>query len=271
MLAAQRQQAIVDRLQAEGVVRVTDLVHAFDVSDMTVRRDLDSLARRGLLIKVHGGATLRASPTSEEPGFAAKGAREAAEKAAIAAAAVALIEPGMAIALNSGTTTHALAHLLAPIPDLTVVTNSPRVAEVLWGFDTAATGHGGPVVIATGGVRTPSDALVGPLAVQALRTLNVDVCFMGVHGISLERGITTPNMLEAQTNQQMLESASRLCVLADHTKFGLSGLSRIAGLEEVQTLITDEAMSASAVDLLRGYIDDVVLAPLDRTARGVGS
>lgn len=271
MLAAQRQQSIVDRLQAEGVVRVTDLVHAFDVSDMTVRRDLDSLARRGLLIKVHGGATLSSSPTSEEPGFSAKAAREASEKAAIAAAAVGLVEPGMAIALNSGTTTYALAQLLAPIPDLTIVTNSPRIAEVLWSFDTTATGQRGPVVIATGGVRTPSDALVGPLAVQALSTLNVDVCFMGVHGVSLERGITTPNLLEAQTNQQLLESASRLCVLADHTKFGLSGLSRIAGLEEIQTLITDEAMSPSAVELLRGYVDEVVLAPFGGSARGVGS
>ena len=131
MLARQRQAFILDRVREDGAVRVADLVRELGVSDMTVRRDLEILDERGLLEKVHGGATSIAGTALFEPGFAAKSALQQSEKDAIADAAVALAEPGMAVAVSAGTTTYALAQRLGVVPGLTVVTNSVRVADVL--------------------------------------------------------------------------------------------------------------------------------------------
>src|SRR4051812_26010367 len=130
MLARQRQELILDEVRSTGGVRVSDLVERLGVSDMTVRRDIEVLAARGLVTRVHGGATAAGSSV-EEPGFAAKSGLHTDAKQAIARAAVTLIEPGASVALSAGTTTHAVAAELVAIPRLTVVTNSLRVAEVL--------------------------------------------------------------------------------------------------------------------------------------------
>ena len=164
MLARQRQAFILDRVREDGAVRVADLVRDLGVSDMTVRRDLETLHERGLVEKVHGGATSISGNALFEPGFAAKSAIQQSEKDAIADAAVVLAEPGMAVAVSAGTTTYALAQRLAVVPGLTVVTNSVRVADVLH-----EVGRNDQTIILTGGVRTPSDALAGPFAVAALR------------------------------------------------------------------------------------------------------
>ena len=177
MLARQRHAYILDRVRADGGVRVADLVRELEVSDMTIRRDLELLHEQGLLEKVHGGATTVPNSTLFEPGFTAKATLQQDAKESIAAAAAALVTAGQAIAISAGTTTYAVAQRLLDVPRLTVVTNSVPVADVLY--------HGGrpdQTVILTGGVRTPSDALAGPFAVAALRTVNVDLVLMGVHG-----------------------------------------------------------------------------------------
>ncbi len=150
MLARQRQALILERVRASGAVRVVELARELDVSDMTVRRDLEVLHDQGLLEKVHGGATALSGLASYEPGFTAKTSLQQAEKAAIAAAAVRLVEPGMSIAISAGTTTHVLARRVAEVPGVTIVTNSIRVADVLH-----RTGRRDQTVILTGGVRTP--------------------------------------------------------------------------------------------------------------------
>src|SRR3954467_12011418 len=124
MLAQQRQAAILDLVRRHGGVRVSQLVRQFGVSDMTIRRDLEALAERGLVDKVHGGATVAGPGPTEEPGFVAKSARQRREKAAIATGAAELVDPGTAVALSAGTTTAALANLLLDVAGLTVVTNS---------------------------------------------------------------------------------------------------------------------------------------------------
>lgn len=255
MLAQQRQGRILAELQRAGAVKVSDLVTTLGVSDMTVRRDLDALSRQGVLDKVHGGATLRQGRGADEPGFAAKSARELAEKEAIGARAAELVQPGTAVAVTAGTTTYVLARHLATVPGLTVVTNSVPVAEVLH-----REGSRDQTVILTGGLRTPSDALVGPVAVDALRGLHVDLCFMGVHGMDDRTGFTTPNLMEAETNRAMLESARRLVVLADHTKWGTLGLSRIARLEEASVLVSDTGLPPHARDVLAEHVGELVLA-----------
>jgi DeoR/GlpR family transcriptional regulator of sugar metabolism len=240
MLARQRQELILAAVRTNGGARVSELVERLGVSDMTVRRDIDELARRGLVTRVHGGATTAGSSV-DEPGFAAKSSLQTTAKQAIATAAAALIEPGASIALSAGTTTRAVASALLGTPRLTVVTNSLRVAEV---FHEA--GRDDVTVVLTGGERTPSDALVGPVAVAALRRLHVDWLLMGVHGMDAEAGFTTPNLVEAETNRALVRSARQVAVVADNSKWGVVGLSTIATLDEVDVVVSDEGLAPPA-------------------------
>jgi DeoR/GlpR family transcriptional regulator of sugar metabolism len=255
-LASQRQAMILDEVARLGAVRVSRLVEKLGVSDMTVRRDLDALARRGLVLKVHGGAVATGDRSIDEPGFEAKQVRAQAEKDAIAHAAAEMIVPGSAIGISAGTTTWTLAHLVKDIPGITVVTNSMRVADVV-----LSSGRNDQTVVLTGGIRTPSDALVGPVAVEALRTLHLDLVFLGVHGMDERSGFTTPNLMESETNRALVEAGRRLVVVADHTKWGLVGLSTIVPLTTADVLITDDGMPADVLALLSESVGDVVVAP----------
>jgi DeoR/GlpR family transcriptional regulator of sugar metabolism len=256
MLAPQRQAAILDRVRAAGGVRVTDLATEFGVSDMTIRRDLESLADRGLLAKVHGGATSMRPGSTDEPGFAAKSIRQRTEKAAIAARAAQFVTPGIAVALSAGTTTAELAQRLVDVPELTVVTNSIPVADVFY-----RAGRADQTVVLTGGVRTPSDALVGPVAVAAIRSLHLDLLFLGVHGMSDRAGFTTPNLMEADTNRALVAAAERLVVLADHTKWGTVGISSIASLADAHVVVTDAGLPEAAQATLTEHVSELVIVP----------
>ncbi|MCT9933817.1 DeoR/GlpR family DNA-binding transcription regulator [Planotetraspora sp. A-T 1434] len=255
MLAQQRQQAILERIRRTGGVRVAELVRDLGVSDMTIRRDLEVLADRGLVEKVHGGATAAGTGSTEEPGFAAKSMRQQPEKEAIARRAAELVRPGTAVALSAGTTTWTLAHHLVDVPELTVITNSVQVADV---FHRAA--RSDQTVVLIGGVRTPSDALVGPVAVAAVRSLNVDTLMLGVHGMSSRAGFTTPNLLEAETNRELVAAAQQLVVLADHTKWGTVGISTIAGLEQAHVVVSDTGLSEEARAELSEHVGTLLLA-----------
>lgn len=254
MLARQRHAYILERITVDGGVRVADLVRDLGVSDMTVRRDLELLDERGLLEKVHGGATAAAGTASFEPGFATKSALRRAEKEAIADAAAALVEPRMAVAISAGSTTYAIAQRLADVVGLTVVTNAVRIADVLHD-----TGLKGQTIILTGGMRTPSDALVGPFAVAALKMVHVDLVFMGVHGMDARSGYTSPNLLEAETDRALIDAGRKLIVVADHTKWGVVGLSSIARLDEAQVLITDSGLPPEAREVLAAAVPEVMI------------
>lgn len=251
-LPGRRRQMILERVRAAGEAKVADLAAEFGVSDMTVRRDLNRLVKDGELHKVHGGAQLQPGSSAEEPGFQSKSQLQLAEKAAIAAAAASMVEPGMSVSLTSGTTTFALARALRQIPRITVVTNSPRIADLLQ--DAPAEGQ---TVLLTGGMRTVSDALVGPLATAAISSLHVDRCFMGVHGYSVEAGLTTPNMMEVEVNRLFLERSDSRVLLADHSKWGTRGLYSIADLEAIDTLITDNALPAENLNTIAEHIHDL--------------
>jgi DeoR/GlpR family transcriptional regulator of sugar metabolism len=260
MLARHRQSLILEDIRRAGSARVSDLTQRLGVSDMTIRRDLEVLARAGLIEKVHGGAVLPGAPSSHEPGFEAKSVLERPEKEAIARAAAALVVPGTAIALSAGTTTFALAHYLLDIPGLTIVTNSMRVANLFETARPAVQVGADASVVLTGGVRTPSDALVGPIADLAIRSLHVDLLFLGCHGIDMEAGLTTPNLAEAETNRAFVHAARRVTVVADHTKWAIVGLSSFADLEEVDTLITDRELHPEARVLLAEKVGQLIIA-----------
>jgi DeoR/GlpR family transcriptional regulator of sugar metabolism len=248
MLARHRQSLILQAVRNEGSARVSDLTQQLGVSDMTIRRDLEVLAKDGLVEKVHGGAVLPGSHGGHEPAFEEKLVLERSEKNAIARAATSLVRPGTAIAIAAGTTTFALAQCLLEVPGLTVVTNSLRVANLF-------SGNRGPdvaSVVLTGGMRTASDALVGPVADLTIASLHFDTLFLGCTGLDAEVGLSTHNLAEAETNRALIKVARRVVVLADHTKWGVIGLASFAPVDKIGVLVTDAMLPADAHMALAG-------------------
>ncbi|WP_028922327.1 DeoR/GlpR family DNA-binding transcription regulator [Pseudonocardia acaciae] len=255
MLARQRQQLILDEVARSGAVKVADLVAALGVSDMTVRRDIGELAGRGLVDRVHGGAALPRMASVHEPGFATKATQEVEAKTAIARAAASRVPAGSSLGVSAGTTTHLVATQLLDVPDLTVVTNSLPVADELHRNRRVE-----QTVLLTGGMRTPSDALVGPLAVAALRGIHLDLLILGVHGMDPRAGLTGPNLLETQTNRALIEASRRILVVADHTKWGVVALQTTAALTEVDIMVTDDRLDGAAREQLTGLVGELVVA-----------
>jgi len=263
-LAAQRHDIITTQLRLHGAVRVGDLATLLGVSEMTVRRDLDALSEIGVLDKVHGGATLRDDRSAFEPGFDTKSRRNLGEKLAIGRAAAGLVRSGMSIGLTAGTTTYHMAMSLLDVVDLTVVTNCIHIAEYLHQFP-----RPDRTVLLVGGTRTPSDALVGPTAVQTLSQLQLDLVFMGVHGMSA-KGFTTPNLAEAETNRAFANTTDDVVVLADHSKWNLNGLCLILPLADAAMVVTDSALRQDARTLLARECRNLTVVEADDDAGSAG-
>jgi len=242
MLARQRQERILEAVRAHGGAKVSDLVGLLNVSEMTVRRDIATLAGRGLVARVHGGATALDGRSADEPGFLAKSAMALREKAAIARVAADLVSPGDSVALSAGTTTWQIAEALKrDRGSLTFITNSTNIALTLQE-------NGWEHIVLSGGMfRTPSDALVGTFADRTLKTHNADVVFLRVHGIHPDAGLTTPNVAEAETDGCLVEAAQRVVVVADHSKLGVVALAKIAPLSRVDVFVTDEGADAETL------------------------
>ncbi|MFI5527084.1 DeoR/GlpR family DNA-binding transcription regulator [Kitasatospora sp. NPDC051853] len=259
LLAPQRRALIMESARRHGAVRVVELAAELGVSGMTVRRDLEALVHEGVLEKVHGGAVL-ASARGEEPGFEAKSSRESGAKAAIADLAATLVRPGGVVALSGGTTTHAVAARLLKVPDLTVVTNSLAVAGTL--EVAARQDPGAPVLVLTGGTPTRSASLVGAVADRMLASIHVDLLILGAHGVSDRAGLSTPNLAEAQTNRALIAAASRIAVVADHSKWGVIGLSSFAELRQVDCFVTDDGMPTAAREAIEASVGELLVAPV---------
>jgi DeoR/GlpR family transcriptional regulator of sugar metabolism len=254
VLAAERRRAILASLESGGAVRVADLATTLSVSEMTVRRDLDALDAQELLRKVHGGAVSR-QLRGDEPKAAEKARQHRAEKVAIGRAAAALVEDGMTIAIGAGTTTTEMARALRGRSSITVITNSLSVFDAL----TDADADVGPTAYLSGGTRTPSDALVGPIADTAIASFRVDATFLGVHGFDEQAGLMSPNVAEAQTNRTLIEISARLMVVADHTKYGEIGTNVFARLEQVDTLLVDDGLVDADRNALRGRVGGLTI------------
>src|SRR6202021_969792 len=255
MLARHRQSLILQAVRNDGSARVSDLTQQLGVSDMTIRRDLEVLAKDGLVEKVHGGAVLPGSHGGHEPGFEDKLVLERPEKTSIARAAANLVRPGTAIAIAAGTTTLALAQCLLDVPGLTVVTNSLRVANLFSGNHSPDVAS----VVLTGGMRTASDALVGPVADLTIASLHFDPLFLGCTGLDPEVGLSTPNLAEAETNRALIKVARRVVVMADHTKWGVVSLASFAPVEKIGVVVTDVMLPADAHAPLAGGVGAVRL------------
>lgn len=233
LLAEERLSRIVDLLAQQGTVRTTALVEVLGVSGATVRRDLDVLAGRGLIRKVHGGAAL----VSQDQRYTDRQRAEQEGKARLAQAAVRLLRPGQTVYLDAGTTARHVAQALRRTPALTrtlrVVTHGLDVAYELNGEC--------PLYVVGGEVYGSTYSLTGPDALATVARYSYDVFLVGCTSIDPERGLTNSNLVEAQQKSAILRRARQTVLMADHSKWGHSGFVTFAQLGEVHTWVTDDA------------------------------
>jgi DeoR family fructose operon transcriptional repressor len=253
MYQEERQAAIIERARSKGRVDVGELAVDFDVTPETVRRDLTALERHGLLRRVHGGA-IPVERLGFEPGLQTRDATMEAEKERIARVALAEVPIDGAILLDAGTTTARLADILPGDRELTVVTNGLPIAMKLSARPSVN------VLTIGGRVRGRTLATVDQWALRVLSETYVDVAFLGTNGISVERGLTTPDVAEAAVKRAMLRAARRVIVLADHTKVGNDCFARFGELDEVDTIVTDEGLDLELAADLQAAGPRVVLA-----------
>lgn len=248
MFAEERYRLILQAVNNNGKATVMELSEALGVTAVTVRRDLEKLEERGLLLRTHGGAmaiTMEGTDTAYERTFQEKLGKFAEEKGRIAQTAADLVVDGEAILLTPGTTNTLLYRKLVGKNDLTIVTNAANI--VLQEND--APNH--DVILTGGKLRAKSYALVGPLAEQSLNAIRVDKLFLGVDGFDLQEGLTTPNLLEASINRKMIEISKQVIVVADHSKFGRVFFSKITSLDVVHTVISDRGLSERMAAAIR--------------------
>jgi len=231
-MAEERRRLIVELLELEGRVHVEQLAERFDVSPVTIRKDLVELEDRGLLQRVHGGA-IYVHKSRYSLSFFEKVRFRAREKHAIAEAALEFINEGDTIILDAGSTTLALSELIKNrFRKLFVITCSIPVALELshttW-----------DLMLVGGQVRHHTLAVIGPAAVSMLENYHVDKAFLGTTGLTLKQGYSTPNPLDAQMKQAILRATDEAYVLADSSKIGHTALARFARFDEAKVLITD--------------------------------
>jgi DeoR/GlpR family transcriptional regulator of sugar metabolism len=228
VLAAQRRQLILQVVRSGRGAGVVELAQRFDVSEMTVRRDLAQLADQGMLTRVHGGAVT----TREEPPFAEIAVERLDEKERIGRAAAELVRDGQTIMVDIGTTTLELARHLRD-RELTVITSNLAVLEELLPCE-------GIELVSLGGVvRRNYRSLVGVLAEDALRQLSADMAFLGASGIRRDLAVMDTTMVEVPIKRGMIEASERVVLLADAEKFSMGGVVRICGAEELDVVVTD--------------------------------
>ncbi|HSK91508.1 MAG TPA: DeoR/GlpR family DNA-binding transcription regulator [Euzebyales bacterium] len=253
MYAEERLRLIAEQARREGRVDVARLAEEFGVTTETIRRDLSTLERQSMVMRVHGGAI----PTERlgfEPGVARRSGVMVAEKERIAKAAMAEVPDEGGILIDAGTTTAQLAQLMPTDRDLTVVTNCAPIAVTL------AAKPRIKVLLVGGRVRGRTLAAVGDWTTRALSQIYIDVAFVGTNGFSTQRGLTTPDPAEAAAKRAMIEAARRTVVLADHTKFGADALMRFADLRDVDVLITDTGLDADLIADIQGAGPRVIRA-----------
>jgi DeoR/GlpR family transcriptional regulator of sugar metabolism len=233
MLVAERYEKIVRLVNERGSIRVTELSDMCQVTEETIRRDLDRLEQAGRLRRSHGGAvSVKDQPQQPEIPYSEREITHADEKRRIAAEAVKRIRPKDRILLDASSTAWYMAASMPDIP-LTVLTNSIKVATELAAKEKIE-------VISTGGILAQrSLSFVGPLAERSLDAYHVDKAFFSCKGVHLERGISESNELQARIKEKMVGMADEVVLLADASKFGVQAFTYVADLSQVNVIVTD--------------------------------
>lgn len=250
---AERRNYIIRKLSDQGHLSVTDLAGELSVSGVTIRKDLQYLEERNILVRTHGGALTPEHFVHEMP-FDEKAKRNVEEKKRIGKRAAELVSDQDSIILDSGSTTLQITRHLRDRRDLTVATNSLHVA-----LETMRLTHARLLML--GGVlRRNSASIVGPCAEAMMRDHAFRLLFLAGDGFDVSFGLTTTDEFESRLNQLMMDAADTTVVVLDSSKFGRRGLCRIAGADEIDTVITDEGIPDSAAKMLDNHGVQVIIA-----------
>lgn len=253
LFAEERKRKIIQLLEENEKITVQELCEHFGVSSSTIRNDLREMDDAGLLERTHGGAILP-SKTGFEPNSIQKEIKNHDEKRAIARRAADLVENGDTIIIDTGTTTLELARNLKDKKDLTVVVNDIEIARYLEDFE------GINVIIIGGVLRKKFHCILGPMGEEMLSKLSVDKAFMATNSVSVQKGLSTPDMNQAEIKKRMIGIASQVILLCDSSKIGKNAFVQFASLSDVNKLVTDENISSYDVKELEENGVEVILA-----------
>jgi DeoR/GlpR family transcriptional regulator of sugar metabolism len=250
---AERRKQILDLIEKRNSISVAELCRLLDVSDMTIRRDLRILSNRGLLERVHGGALSRRGRSYEPPYFS-RATNNIIQKEIIGRCAAALVYEGDSIALDVGTTTLEIAKALTTTPNLTIVTASLPIANVLCQAPSIR-------LILTGGiVRDQELSMIGHIAEHTYKEFHIDKAFVGIGGLHPEAGLTEYNVEDSLVKKALIASAEQVIVVADSSKLGETCLASVGPLSIVDTLVTDVNAPPDIIDLLRARDIEIIFA-----------
>jgi DeoR family transcriptional regulator of aga operon len=248
-----RQLQIQQLVEQRQRLSVAEVCQQFEVSEATARRDLETLAARGKLQRVHGGAIALPKAPPELPMLERQGEQQD-EKARIGRAAAALVREGETVFLGSGTTVLEAARALTGRTGLTVITNSLPVVNTLAGLERIT-------VICLGGMlRVRELSFIGHISEQSLGEVRADRVLIGTRAISLEHGLTHEYLPETMTDRAILKAGKQIVVLADHTKLGREAAVLLAPLENIHVLVTDRAAPPELVRALQARGLQVITA-----------
>ncbi len=240
----ERRKKILDWLRQHGQVQVRAMAQQFGVSEMTIRRDLERLAKEGHLVRTYGGAALAGGLIPELP-YAAKAAEHTEEKRRIARFAASLVQEGDVVLLDAGSTTAEIARCLKGRSGITVVTCDLKIAMELCDEQ-------GIRVLVTGGTAMPQVYnLLGPIAEQTLRALTVNLAFVGTSAADVEYGLTTPTLEKVPLKQAIIRAGQRSVLVADASKFSRRSTFQICELSALSMIISDRSLPQHVADAIR--------------------
>jgi DeoR family transcriptional regulator of aga operon len=249
-----RRKKILERVQETGEVLIAGLSKEFDVSEVTIRNDLDYLEQKNLLIRARGGAIHSESHVGIDQRLAEKNKLNMQEKAAIGRKAASLIRDGETIIIDSGSTTAEIVKNLGSMRQLNVITNALNIANQLMAYANIN------VIILGGYLRQNSMSLVGPMAENNLRTIYVDKLFLSTDGFDTGQGIYTPNIDEAHLNVLMINIAKEVILVTDSSKFKRKSLAFICTIDKLKTVVTDQGIPADDKSRLEAAGVEVLIA-----------
>jgi DeoR family transcriptional regulator, aga operon transcriptional repressor len=252
MLVGERRQYILSLIESNGRVLVSELSESLGMSVITIRHDLDFLESKRLVQRTYGGAFVPRNTTLFDLFFKGKERHRVKEEQLMAAAAVALVQEGQCVLLDSGSTTTLIARALRKFSHLTIVTNAVNIAAELGDTDFE-------IILVGGNLRKNSSSLVGPFAEDVLREIHADILFLGVDGFDTQIGITTPYLLEGRVNRAMVKASKKVVVACDSAKFGRCSLTLVVSPSSIHTVITDTQIRAADSEALKSVGVEIIL------------
>ncbi len=250
MLQAERLEQITRYVNEKGFVSISELLKLFHVSKPTIMRDLLKLEEKYLIVRTYGGASSVRKGTTFEPRHSVKEGNAIDKKTKIALLAKKLIHPGETIVLDTGSTTLMLAKQLLHVKNITVITNDIKIAMTL------SENEDIELVVLGGQKRKGVYSLVGPFTENVLQNLNVDKVFLGADAVDIDKGITNSNIDEINIKRMMIMNAKEKILLADSSKFNTIAFSKIASIDVLDTIVTDNGVNEK--DILKALSEKKV-------------